>query len=210
MPVMRRRSRITLTAFTVVSLLVLSFGMVAFLRSLGHSDTLCRNVIWVEGGWSHRRCWRIETESLVVLFERVRADQPLRPNFYADALDNLLRPGPYDKPGLGFEVRGRTDWNPPSDERHTPQFLGFDHWSYVTNLPDYAISSGFAVPDWLFIAVGSFLPLLRAYHWLGQSKERYRAKRGQCIKCGYDLRATPTRCPERGAVPNSFTLRQRA
>jgi hypothetical protein len=148
----------------------------------------------------------METESCVVLFERVRADQPLRPNFYADALDNLLHPGPYDKPGLGYENhKGHFDWNPPSDGRDTPQFLGFDHWSYVTNLPDYAISSGFAVPVWLFIAVGLFLPLLLACHWLGQSKQRYRAKHGQCTKCGYDLRATPGRCPECGAVPSQLT-----
>jgi hypothetical protein len=54
------------------------------------------------------------------------------------------------------------------------------------------------VPYW-FLALVTLLP---AGSWLRRGQRlRRRRTRGLCPRCGYDLRATPERCPECGAVP---------
>jgi hypothetical protein len=55
------------------------------------------------------------------------------------------------------------------------------------------------LPHWLIVAAFAFLPAL----WFRRSwRGRHRAAVGRCRACGYDLRATPERCPECGAIPS--------
>ncbi len=55
----------------------------------------------------------------------------------------------------------------------------------------------FGMPLWVFAALG-----LAPLAWWGVSwLRRKHAKTGLCTNCGYDLRATPNRCPECGTVP---------
>ena len=51
------------------------------------------------------------------------------------------------------------------------------------------------LPYWLLALTTSITPLA----WVGlRLRRRYYKKRGLCVACGYDLRATPERCPECG------------
>jgi hypothetical protein len=57
------------------------------------------------------------------------------------------------------------------------------------------------VPVWTWLAMGLPLP---AFAIARRLKIRGRRLRGLCLTCGYDLRASPTRCPECGTeVPTS-------
>ena len=114
--------------------------------------------------------------------------------------------------GWGAGSRDGLYWRPPdpgdfntwADSRH--YFAGFE-WSpsagrappnrpfglRFTTPTTYVV----AAPHWFVCAVASALPVW----WLMHGRNRHRRSRqGLCARCGYDLRATPGRCPECGEV----------
>ena len=88
----------------------------------------------------------------------------------------------------------------------------FEHWGFEvgwqpsigTAQSNHLVMRGDArwivIPDWLAMLALAILPVMA---WKGRHHERDRRRReqGLCVVCGYDLRATPQRCPECGAIP---------
>jgi hypothetical protein len=82
------------------------------------------------------------------------------------------------------------------------KWYGIDYGHFqatAVDRPNSKIMVSFVlVPHWLPTALCAMLMLL-AFRRL--EKQRKRAQQGMCRECGYDLRATPDRCPEGGAIP---------
>jgi hypothetical protein len=99
-------------------------------------------------------------------------------------------PGPDSSYPLGF-------WHESDAERDFVLFaehravFGF---ALVTSGESAVVS----VPHWFLAPLFAILPAL---HLRSTLRSRRRNRAGHCPRCGYDLRATPERCPECGAVP---------
>jgi len=59
------------------------------------------------------------------------------------------------------------------------------------------------IPLWLPTLLIAAFPVWQLLN-LTARRRRLRHTAGQCVACGYDLRATPDRCPECGAIPEIF------
>ena len=73
------------------------------------------------------------------------------------------------------------------------------NWPYLLIYGGEPVSGFIAVvPYWLVVALTGVLPAKAAATAVTSRRRRRRALAGQCVACGYDLRATPGRCPECG------------
>ena len=96
-------------------------------------------------------------------------------------------------PGFNYRVNAAYDDGPGLENG----FLGF-RWGHRVRLPRTIARTEVAVPHAYVFALFAALPALRFYRWFRRVR---RVLPGHCLKCGYDLRATPDRCPECGTMP---------
>jgi hypothetical protein len=97
---------------------------------------------------------------------------------------------------------------PPMKPR-TVSFLGFRYYS-MSNWRANSLPTRFcAIPLWFFLVLTGAMPM--AWAWR-RVRRRLRVRDGCCAGCGYDMRATPERCPECGLafIPSPGTSRVRA
>lgn len=191
------------------ALLVLTLAMWA--RSLGHCERWAVQRFEPEprwtmpdlAGWGTQRGWGVEaTDGRLVIGWTVGAPWP--PTASRSEHQRTALP-PWD-------ARTRIDWilaggehAALDGEERSGRFAGAGFWhgrdavDPRTGRPFYR-GVTLMFPFWMLAIVFGLWPALSVAHRLLR-KKRFAA--GLCQHCGYDLRATPDRCPECGRTASS-------
>ncbi len=179
------------------------------------SLVLCVGIaaLWVLSFWTagsmvcnvwHRACWAFAERNLIRLeFHEYReGDEPNGVGFYANP-DYAKQSGLWDElrpvlnPPVGMTVNGRP-FNRSVHEYLLPAIgLGYRRTEYPNS---QRVGYRVYVPHWLAALAFALLPTV---WYVRVGRPRWRYVRGCCVHCGYDLRATPERCPECGAKPQA-------
>jgi hypothetical protein len=118
---------------------------------------------------------------------------------------------------LSIEIRKVELWvfrlkiggiKPPTDEwewrniRHLPELASvrWREFGYRSGKEGETWSFHVTVPHWLAVGLSGLMPTIYLPRAIRSIRGQRRQRAGRCVACGYDLRATPERCPECGTV----------
>jgi hypothetical protein len=160
----------------VFSLLLCCGVVILWVRSYWRLD------LWVHDVDQHS--YGLRTDPAAVCFRHITPPPRVRPRWghelYPSDTNYRLRPPISERRILGFQFDAGTITPPPMIQGIPPM--------------DY---TAIVIPDWALVLCLGFLPARRAAAFF---KNRRRVLEGHCKACGYDLRATPDRCPECGTI----------
>ena len=161
---------------------------------------------WFKGWFVKRRAIVLNPSDGLEYLERQRAISSERGQVWLTALG----PGGLLHPGRSPQRREWARGSIPVDKAPAPydapaplRWVGID-WKYDVLVDPVAPRRwrrhhiSVAVPYWLLVAAAG------AGAWAtgrGTRRRWRRERRGECVRCGYDLFATPGRCPECGYAP---------
>jgi hypothetical protein len=176
-------------SFALMSLLLCLSSIALWMRSMHYDDSFSRDIVISNGTYIPHGLSKLSLSSN-------------RGTLGFTAVD-FGSTAPVDKKFISEWEEVEPDhfsWRYSSEPAHheASTLSGFSSGSAVHGGPSSMAARWLTVPVWFFTVVFSCVPLV----WLHRYRQRMRHQIvAQCLVCGYDLRATPGRCPECGTEP---------
>jgi hypothetical protein len=119
-------------------------------------------------------------------------------------ISDLIRKGEFKEERVSRRMTGVPRGYPNGSSLVSPLPLTFKHFGIVFEPVDTGTHFSSRKTGWILVLPDWLIILLLAttwFPWLGALvNRRRRARTRKCVHCGYDLRASPRRCPECGAA----------
>lgn len=201
---MKRSWRLLLNIAAVVSLFIWIVFAAIWFRGFWATENLTYVRQQFEGTVCISRWTSLDFDCNQITFSRREfSPQPIRPPEIPELASANIQP--YS--GLEHVTDPRKPFAFFHGDRSDPitHRLGFTYKESKIG-PDWMLGYSekeWAIPFWLPLILLAILPAYKL-SMIQQWRRNRRQKQGRCVICGYDLRATPERCPECGAVPTGF------
>ena len=194
--------------FTIMGMLSLLLWIVTGILSIRSYRDLVDSIVF-ESDSGNREAYKARFVSYpgryLLCYQSIKRAEKHAPHTPGKTLD-WNRESPYGKiwtngdPGREYDILPNQNFSETAHE-----FMGIGLWRIDQKQSNghaiHASSFGFhcAYPLVLF----AILPIALLIQRVRQNRWLRRTQSGLCKHCGYDLRATPDRCPECGMIPDN-------
>jgi hypothetical protein len=190
---MKHFCRWAYSGFVVVSLAVFVAASGLWIRTIWNPDEM----YWSDGS-NYRMVWVYWVSGrLVIEIPWGNRSYGIRPGFH---FDRNYYPDIPIWAGISSPARKPIGWY------HEIVGIGVGHQVQTFSQRGLFFSdTTVVIPLWLFQTLAAVLPAAAVIRYMRNLK---RVRRGLCATCGYDLRATPDRCPECGREAPATHVRE--